>query len=424
MNSFPPLRTMELNGWNSITLRAAQSTLATALLMIVLEEVQPSRFLHPLSFRRMDFGRLIKSVISTIQEMMFASLKEDALTILDGFTFGSTANDVSWYRNPDGGPWAGSPTVAPTKGQFNTPPSYPFVSSIVRTSASPTNANSVNFTVTFSEAVIGVNTSAPFDDFALTTDIAGASITAVSGSGTTYTVTVNTGSSSGTIRLDIVDDDSIRDAGNFPLGGAGLGNGNYTSGEVYTIEKYTFSDVPTTYWAWSFIERLYAAGITGGCSASPLNYCPEGVVTRAQMAVFLLRGIHTSTYTPPPIGADSGFGDVPVDYWSGAWIKQLAAERITSGCGNGNYCPEQPVTRAQMAVFLLRSKHGASYTPPAVGAGTGFGDVPPDYWAAAWIKQLVTEGITSGCGSGNYCPEQAVTRAQMAVFLVRKFGLP
>jgi hypothetical protein len=77
-----------------------------------------------------------------------------------------------------------------------------------------------------------------------------------------------------------------------------------------------------------------------------------------------------------------------------------------------------------MAVFLLRSKYGTGYAPPPVGAGTGFSDVPPDYWAAAWIKQLVTEGITSGCGSGNYCPENPVTRAQMAVFLVRTFSLP
>jgi hypothetical protein len=77
-----------------------------------------------------------------------------------------------------------------------------------------------------------------------------------------------------------------------------------------------------------------------------------------------------------------------------------------------------------MAVFLLRSKYGASYSPPAVGAGTGFGDVPPNYWSAAWIKQLVAEGITTGCGGGNYCPENPVTRAQMAVFLVRTFGLP
>jgi hypothetical protein len=77
-----------------------------------------------------------------------------------------------------------------------------------------------------------------------------------------------------------------------------------------------------------------------------------------------------------------------------------------------------------MAIFLLRAKYGSSYSPPAVGGSTGFTDVDPVYWAAAWIKQLVTEGITAGCGSGTYCPESPVTRAQMAVFLVRTFGLP
>jgi hypothetical protein len=197
-----------------------------------------------------------------------------------------------------------------------------------------------------------------------------------------------------------------------------------TSCEASVYGNHCFDDVAVSYWAWSFIERLYTSEITGGCASNPRQYCPEAVVTRDQMAVFLLRGIHPLPYTPPAIGPGSGFGDVPVDYWSGAWIKQLAAEGITSGCGNGNFCPGHPVTRAQMAVFLLRSKHGPGYTPPAVGAGAGFGDVPPDYWAAAWIKQLVAEGITAGCGSGNYCPEHPVTRAQMAVFLVRTFGLP
>jgi hypothetical protein len=185
-----------------------------------------------------------------------------------------------------------------------------------------------------------------------------------------------------------------------------------------------FMDVPASYWAASFIERLYVVGITGGCSLNPLRYCPEASITRDQMAVFLLRGIHDPSYAPPGVGAETGFADVPPTYWAAAFIKQLAAEGITTGCGNDNYCPDQPVTRAQMAVFLLRSKHGASYSPPDVGAGTGFGDVPSTYWAATWIKQLVTEGITSGCGSGNYCPEDPVTRAQMAVFLVKTFNLP
>jgi hypothetical protein len=189
-----------------------------------------------------------------------------------------------------------------------------------------------------------------------------------------------------------------------------------------TAPATSFTDVPSSYWAWDFIERLYKAGITGGCGNG--NYCPGDSVTRAQMAVFLLRSIHGSSYAPPAVGGSTGFGDVQPGHWAAAWIKQLAVEGITSGCGSGMYCPESPVTRAEMAVFLLRSKHGTSYQPPSVGSSTGFTDVEPTHWAAAWIKQLVTEGITAGCATGSYCPASPVTRAQMAVFLVRTFNLP
>jgi len=206
------------------------------------------------------------------------------------------------------------------------------------------------------------------------------------------------------------------------------GESNFAGNYDFALARYNgdavFADVPTDYWAWNWIESLYAAGITGGCGVNPLLYCPEASVTRAQMAVFLERGIHGSSYTPPVVGGSTGFGDVSPGYWAAAWIKQLAADGITGGCGVGNYCPELAVTRAQMAVFLLRAKHGASYSPPVVGGSTGFGDVSPGYWAAAWIKQLSAEGITGGCGTGAYCPESPVTRAQMAVFLVRTFNLP
>jgi hypothetical protein len=220
-------------------------------------------------------------------------------------------------------------------------------------------------------------------------------------------------------------------AGTYPIVCSGGADDNYSftyvngTLTVQTVMTQTFDDVPTDYWAWSFVERLYAAGITGGCATSPdLLYCPDGQVTRAEMAVFLLKSIHGSSYSPPAVGASTGFGDVSTTYWAAAWIKQLAAEGITGGCGNGNYCPDATVTRAQMAVFLLKAKHGSAYNPPAVGASTGFGDVATTYWAAAFIKQLVAEGITAGCGNGNYCPETPVTRAQMAVFLVRTFNLP
>lgn len=184
-----------------------------------------------------------------------------------------------------------------------------------------------------------------------------------------------------------------------------------------------FADVPGGYWALDAILRLYNNGITSGCAASPLMYCPEQNVTRAQMAVFLERGLRGSAYTPPPASGDV-FADVPQNHWAAAWIEQLAQDRITGGCGDGNYCPENLVTRAQMAVFLLKAKHGANYQPPEISGDSGFADVSYDHWAAAWIKQLAAENITAGCGDGNYCPDTPVTRAQMAVFLVNVFNLP
>ncbi|MBI5839038.1 MAG: carboxypeptidase regulatory-like domain-containing protein [Chloroflexi bacterium] len=114
----------------------------------------------------------------------------------------------------------------------------------------------------------------------------------------------------------------------------------------------TFVDVPNTYWAWTWIEHLYAAGVTSGCTTSPLAYCPDSPVTRAQMAVFLLKAEHGSSYAPPAVGSSTGFTDVPTTYWAAAWIKQLAAEGITSGCGANLYCPDNNVTRAEMAVFI------------------------------------------------------------------------
>lgn len=198
---------------------------------------------------------------------------------------------------------------------------------------------------------------------------------------------------------------------------------NHFASITTTTSPSIFFDVPSYHWAWNYIERLYSTGITNGCGSNPLIYCPETSVTRAEMAVFLLKGIHGSSYSPPVAGGSTGFGDVSTNYWAASWIKQLAADGITGGCGGGQYCPDSPVTRAEMAVFLLKSRHGSSYVPPSVGASTGFADVSVTHWAAAWITQLAAEGITGGCGSGNYCPEIPVTRAEMAIFLVKAFGL-
>ncbi len=210
----------------------------------------------------------------------------------------------------------------------------------------------------------------------------------------------------------------------FPGGGtcttSNCGSGIVNAVAAVALNAYTFADVPVGAFAQPQIESIYAYGITGGCGTAPLIYCPGSSVTRAQMAVFLLRGIHGPGYSPP--AATGVFADVPNNDIFAAWIERFAAEGITSGCGGGNYCPSNSVTRAQMAVFLLRAKHGAGYTPPAaIGM---FADVPSNTAFAPWIEQLANESITSGCGGGNYCPDKSVTRAEMAVFIQKTFGLP
>lgn len=181
-----------------------------------------------------------------------------------------------------------------------------------------------------------------------------------------------------------------------------------------------FADVPPDHPFWGYVEALAASGITAGCGGG--NFCPDTLVNRAQMSVFLGRAIHGASFVPPP-ATGTRFTDVLASYWAADWIEQIARDGITLGCNSGSqFCPEAQVLRSSMAIFLLRAKHGASYAPPPA-TGTRFADVPASHWAAAWIEQLAAEGITAGCGGGNYCPEGQVNRANLAAFLVRTFGL-
>jgi len=195
---------------------------------------------------------------------------------------------------------------------------------------------------------------------------------------------------------------------------AGLFNGTLNQ-----IAPFTFQDVDPTHFAWSFVESIYEASVTGGCGGD--NYCPGNTTTRGEMAVFLLRTRFGSTYTPPACTSPT-FSDVPCSNLFAPWIYDLVSRSVTGGCGNGQYCPNSPITREQMAVFLLRTSDGPAYVPPACTTPT-FNDVPCSSGFARWIEELVRRGVTGGCGGGSYCPTTAVTRDQMAIFLVAMFGL-
>jgi hypothetical protein len=225
----------------------------------------------------------------------------------------------------------------------------------------------------------------------------------------------------GTLATDAAGNGRLRLDGAFASGDIGSGNLVLIRAGVdqfVTGFRVQAADVPDAHWAKPSIEGLFVSRITRGCAEDPLLYCPDASVNRAQMAVFLLRGRHGAGFQPAP--ATGRFGDVAMGYWAAAWIEALAGEGLTAGCGGPQFCPDAPVSRAEMAVFLLRARHGADYVPPTP---TGlFGDVPASHWAAAWIEALAGEGITAGCQPGTYCPEAPVTRAQMAVFLLRAFG--
>ncbi len=117
-----------------------------------------------------------------------------------------------------------------------------------------------------------------------------------------------------------------------------------------------FVDVPCPSLFADWIEKLGDQHITAGCQEFPPAYCPDGNVTRAQMAVFILKTLHGYLYTPP--ACQGIFGDVPCPgAFAADWIEDLYNSGITAGCSTSPllYCPNSPVSRGQMAIFNVRA---------------------------------------------------------------------
>jgi hypothetical protein len=117
------------------------------------------------------------------------------------------------------------------------------------------------------------------------------------------------------------------------------------------------------------------------------------------------------------------FLDVPAAQQFHFYVTTLVSNAITAGVGGGLYGVGNDTLRQQMAVFLLKAKYGLCYTPPPCTVQI-FTDAPCSSGFAPWINELVAEGVTAGCGGGNYCPTSPVLRQQMAVFLLRTLEGP
>ena len=155
------------------------------------------------------------------------------------------------------------------------------------------------------------------------------------------------------------------------------------------------------------IEALVVAGITSGCM--PEYFCTSRLLTRGEMAAFLARALELEPGSPDAFTDDTGHlfeGD----------INAIANAQITLGCRTDAYCPDENVTRAQMASFLVRA-----FDVSAGGADAFIDDDESIHEAS--IDALAASGITEGCNELLFCPSDRVPRDQMASFLARALGL-
>ena len=173
-----------------------------------------------------------------------------------------------------------------------------------------------------------------------------------------------------------------------------------------------FGDIGDSF-ARSQIDSLFAKGIVAGTSST--TYAPDAVVTREQMAVFLLKTYEDAFQAEYGPVARHPFTDTAGSFAREA-IDQLFDAGITGGCATGSYCPADGVTREQMAVFLVRLWEYLTDRSPLVVA-TPFTDISTSF-AGVQIAQLVGLGVTGGTSAATFGPGDPVTREQLAAFLV------
>ena len=180
-----------------------------------------------------------------------------------------------------------------------------------------------------------------------------------------------------------------------------------------------FADLAADHWARAAAETLYELGITNGCQATPLFFCPDCLLVRAHAAAFLARALALPDHRP----ATPTFSDVPADHTFYGVIEALYAAGYVSGCSTAppRFCPDGELSRAEAATFMTRvlGADGLSVQPPS------FSDCPADAWYTPFVERVRAACIATGCdpAAGLFCPTDPITRAEFASMLVRTLEL-
>jgi hypothetical protein len=166
--------------------------------------------------------------------------------------------------------------------------------------------------------------------------------------------------------------------------------------------------------------------ITAGCSATPPLYCPDTPVTRAQMSVFIVKGLDlatgtTLTYTPTPYFQDMPASGSPDSIYF-PYVQRIKDLGITVGCSTTppNFCPDISIPQSQMAVFMIKSWMQVNNLTTFTYTTTPyFTDEPSTDLYFMYIQKMKDLGFWTGCSATQYCPNDSVTRAQMAPMVMR-----
>ncbi len=249
--------------------------------------------------------------------------------------------------------------------------STPTVSSITRLNTNPTNASTVNYQVAFSETVTGLDAS----DFVLSTNLAGASIANISGSGNTYTVSVNTGSGDGSLRLDLADNDSILSSLGISLGGSGASNGNF-AGESYSIDRISPSVIsispvnpnPTN-------AAVVDFTVTFSESVSGVDIADFSLITSTGATISNITGSGTSYLIS--VNTGNGNDNIRLDFIDNDTVMDIASNLTTSGFINGG---TYSIDRTSPVVTSITSmsqtnassvEYAVNFSEPVIGVDGG-----------------------------------------------------
>lgn len=223
----------------------------------------------------------------------------------------------------------------------------------------------------------------------------------------------STGTGSGTVTFNaLVNASAVPRTATITIGGV----------TVHFVQKSStisqqYADVATTHPFFDYIALLRNSGVPDTCG--PNAYCPETSIIRSSMAVFIVRTLFGDnfTFTQTPF-----FNDVPASHPQFSYIQKLRDIGVTNGCTASSYCPDDVVTRGQMAAFVVRAKLGIRFDQTfPFSSSQGFTDTPTSSIFFGYIQKLRELGVTLGCTTTTFCGDDVNSRGQMAAFLARGF---